>query len=242
MITMLETGRARARMPRTLILEPTRELAAQVQENFEKYGVGQKLNVALLIGGVSLRRPGRQAHPRRRRADRDAGPPARSFRARPPAAHRRRIAGDRRSRPHAGYGLHPRHRAHLQARSVHPPDAVLHGDHASGNPAHHRAIPAQSGEGRSRREPATAATTITQQSSKAAASRTRSAKRCADILRSRRELQERHHLLQSQARSRAAASLAGQARLQRGRPAWRHGPVGAHGRAREVPQGRSCRC
>ena len=54
MITMLETGRARARMPRTLILEPTRELAAQVQENFEKYGVGQKLNVALIIGGVSF--------------------------------------------------------------------------------------------------------------------------------------------------------------------------------------------
>jgi len=54
MITMLESGRARARMPRTPILEPTRELAAQVQENFEKYGVGQKLNVALLIGGVSF--------------------------------------------------------------------------------------------------------------------------------------------------------------------------------------------
>jgi superfamily II DNA/RNA helicase len=54
MITMLENGRARARMPRTLILEPTRELAAQVQESFEKYGVGQKLNVALIIGGVSF--------------------------------------------------------------------------------------------------------------------------------------------------------------------------------------------
>jgi superfamily II DNA/RNA helicase len=54
MLTMLEHGRARARMPRTLILEPTRELAAQVQESFEKYGVGQKLNVALLIGGVSF--------------------------------------------------------------------------------------------------------------------------------------------------------------------------------------------
>lgn len=54
MLTMLEKGRARARMPRTLILEPTRELAAQVQENFERYGVGQKLNVALLIGGVSF--------------------------------------------------------------------------------------------------------------------------------------------------------------------------------------------
>ena len=41
-------------MPRTLILEPTRELAAQVHENFEKYGKNHRLNVALLIGGVSF--------------------------------------------------------------------------------------------------------------------------------------------------------------------------------------------
>jgi superfamily II DNA/RNA helicase len=54
MLTMLEKGRARARMPRTLILEPTRELAAQVKESFDKYGAGQKLNVALIIGGVSF--------------------------------------------------------------------------------------------------------------------------------------------------------------------------------------------
>ena len=54
MLTLLEKGRARARMPRTLILEPTRELAAQVHENFEKYGKNHKLNVALLIGGVSF--------------------------------------------------------------------------------------------------------------------------------------------------------------------------------------------
>jgi superfamily II DNA/RNA helicase len=54
MLTMLEGGRARARMPRTLILEPTRELAAQVQESFIKYGTNHKLNVALLIGGVSF--------------------------------------------------------------------------------------------------------------------------------------------------------------------------------------------
>ena len=54
MITRLERGRARARMPRTLILEPTRELAAQVEENFIKYGVNHKLTVALLIGGVSF--------------------------------------------------------------------------------------------------------------------------------------------------------------------------------------------
>jgi superfamily II DNA/RNA helicase len=54
MLTMLETGRARARMPRTLILEPTRELAAQVEESFKKYGAKHKLNVALIIGGVSF--------------------------------------------------------------------------------------------------------------------------------------------------------------------------------------------
>ena len=54
MLTMLEQGRARARMPRTLILEPTRELAAQVEESFVKYGVNHKLNVALIIGGVSF--------------------------------------------------------------------------------------------------------------------------------------------------------------------------------------------
>lgn len=54
MLTMLENGRARARMPRTLILEPTRELAAQVVENFDRYGVNHKLNVALIIGGVSF--------------------------------------------------------------------------------------------------------------------------------------------------------------------------------------------
>src|SRR5216110_341610 len=54
MLTMLEKGRARARMSRTLILEPTRELAAQVEESFDKYGKNHKLNVALLIGGVSF--------------------------------------------------------------------------------------------------------------------------------------------------------------------------------------------
>ena len=54
MLSMLEKGRAKARMPRTLILEPTRELAAQVEESFLRYSGNQKLNVALLIGGVSF--------------------------------------------------------------------------------------------------------------------------------------------------------------------------------------------
>ena len=54
MIDILAHGRARALMPRSLILEPTRELAAQVAENFEKYGKYHKLSMALLIGGVNM--------------------------------------------------------------------------------------------------------------------------------------------------------------------------------------------
>jgi len=54
MLDILSGSRARARMPRSLILEPTRELALQVAENFVQYGKHQKLNHALLIGGESL--------------------------------------------------------------------------------------------------------------------------------------------------------------------------------------------
>ncbi len=54
MIDILASGRARARMPRSLILEPTRELAAQVAESFDVYGKNNKLSQALLIGGSSI--------------------------------------------------------------------------------------------------------------------------------------------------------------------------------------------
>ena len=54
MIDILHNGRSRARMPRSLILEPTRELAMQVAENFEKYGKYHPLSMALLIGGVQM--------------------------------------------------------------------------------------------------------------------------------------------------------------------------------------------
>jgi superfamily II DNA/RNA helicase len=54
MIDILAQGRARARMPRSLILEPTRELAAQVSENFEVYGKHNRLSMALLIGGTAF--------------------------------------------------------------------------------------------------------------------------------------------------------------------------------------------
>lgn len=54
MIDILASGRARARMPRSLILAPTRELAAQVANNFETYGKNHKLTMALIIGGTSM--------------------------------------------------------------------------------------------------------------------------------------------------------------------------------------------
>ncbi|XUU59942.1 DEAD/DEAH box helicase [Erythrobacter sp. HA6-11] len=54
MIDVMAAGRRRALMPRSLILEPTRELAAQVAENFEKYGKNHDLSMALLIGGVQM--------------------------------------------------------------------------------------------------------------------------------------------------------------------------------------------
>ncbi|CAN7170777.1 DEAD/DEAH box helicase [Phenylobacterium sp. LjRoot225] len=54
MIDRLKAGRAKARMPRALVIAPTRELADQVASSFEKYAKGQKLSWALLIGGVSF--------------------------------------------------------------------------------------------------------------------------------------------------------------------------------------------
>ena len=54
MLDILHQGRSRARMPRSLILEPTRELAMQVAENFEKYGKYHPLSMALLMGGVQM--------------------------------------------------------------------------------------------------------------------------------------------------------------------------------------------
>jgi len=54
MIDILHEGRSRARMPRSLILEPTRELAQQVSENFDKYGKYHPLSMALLMGGVQM--------------------------------------------------------------------------------------------------------------------------------------------------------------------------------------------
>ena len=72
----------RARMPRTLILEPTRELAAQVAESFEKYGKNHRAHHGAADRRRLVRRPEQEARPRRRRPDRHARPPARPVRAR----------------------------------------------------------------------------------------------------------------------------------------------------------------
>ena len=126
-----------------------------------------------------LRRAGQDHHPRRRRADRHARPPARPFRARPAASDRRRDPRHRRGRPHARHGLHPRHRADREAPPLHPADAVLLRDDAAGDQPARRPLPAQSGARRSlqarldRRDASSSAW------SPRAASRTRSARRSA---------------------------------------------------------------
>jgi superfamily II DNA/RNA helicase len=96
-------------MPRSLILEPTRELAAQVAENFEKYGKYHKLNMALLIGGVQM---GDQLKALEKGVDVLIATPGRLmdlFPARQDIAERLFDAGHRRGRPDARHGLHPGH-------------------------------------------------------------------------------------------------------------------------------------
>src|SRR5260370_11430780 len=63
MIDKLAAGRSRARMPRSLIIEPTRELATQVEAAFEVYGKYHRLTTALLIGGGDVRDPPKKIHP-----------------------------------------------------------------------------------------------------------------------------------------------------------------------------------
>ena len=112
MLDILSGSRARARMPRSLILEPTRELALQVAENFVEYGKYLKLTHALIIGGESM---SDQKDVLNRGVDVLIATPGRLLdmfdRGRHPA-DRHQAAGHRRSRPHAGHGLHPRCRAH----------------------------------------------------------------------------------------------------------------------------------
>ena len=99
-------------MPRSLILEPTRELALQVAENFVQYGKYLKLTHALIIGGESM---SDQKDVLMRGVDVLIATPGRlidMFERGSILLTDVQAAGDRRSRPHAGHGLHPRCRAH----------------------------------------------------------------------------------------------------------------------------------
>ena len=241
MITMLESGRARARMPRTLILEPTRELAAQVQESFEKYGVGQKLNVALIIGGVSF---DDQDAKLMRGVDVLIATPGRLLdhfeRGRLLLTGVELLVIDEADRMlDMGFipdiericKLVPFTRQTLFFTATMPSEIRRITEQFLSNPVKVEIS-----------RPATAATTITQQLVKSGREPHDKRETLRRVIRSDRQFQERHHLLQPQARGRAAASLAGQARLQRGRAAWRPGAAGAHRGARQIPQGRSRLC
>ena len=153
MLTRLEKGRARARMPRTLILEPTRELAAQVEENFVKYGKNHKLNIALLIGGVSFDEQDKKLE---RGADVLIATPGRLL------DHRERgkllltgveiLVIDEADRM-LDMGFIPDIERICEMIPFTPADAVLLGDHAAGNHQAHRKIPARAGPRRSRHAP-----------------------------------------------------------------------------------------
>ena len=233
MIDILSEGRAKARMPRSLILEPTRELAAQVagelrdlrQEPQAQHGAADRRR--------ELPRPGTSPRARRRRADRHPGPPARPHRARRHPAERRQDPGDRRSRPHARHGLHPRRRAHREPAAAASPDAVLLGHHAAGDQAAGRSLPQQPQGSHC------LAAGLGRHEHRAGPGRGAGRRQARGAARADQEPgdEERPGVLQPQARRGAAAHLAEEGRLQRRRAARRHEPAGAHRDARAL-QGR----
>ena len=240
MLTMLEKGRARARMPRTLILEPTRELAAQVKEQFDKYGAGQKLNVALVIGGVSF---GDQDTKLTRGVDVLIATPGRLL------DHTERggllltgvelLVIDEADRM-LDMGFIPDIERICKMIPFTQADPVLYGDDASGNPSHHRNLPAQSREDRSFEARDDRRGRVPVPGS--ACGREPHEKRdvAAPPAARRQGSPERHHLLQPQTRSGAVVYKSLQKHgFSRRRPARRYGPVGPYRRARSVPQGRN---
>ena len=207
MLTLLEQGRARARMPRTLILEPTRELAAQVEENFNRYGKNHKLTVALLIGGVSFDDQDKKLD---RGVDVLIATPGRLL------DHFERgklllngveiLVIDEADRM-LDMGFIPDIERICKLMPVHPPDAVLLGDDAAGNQRLtdtflHNPVRVEVSQ------PATAATTITQRLVTSGREPADKREMLRELIRGADRLQERHHLLQPQERRRDAAPLA----------------------------------
>ena len=186
-----------------------------------------------------LRRPDQEARSRRRRPDRHARPPARPLRARQDPDERRRDPRHRRGRPHARHGLHPGHRAHLQAPAVHPPDAVLLGDHAAGDqaPRRHSSCRTRSGSRRrSRRPRRPPSASISSPSGREPVDK-RAVLRA--LIRGATDFKNAIIFCN---RKRDVATLQrslAKPRLQRRRAARRHGPALAHGDARRFPQGQA---
>ena len=235
MLSTLEKGRARARMPRTLILEPTRELAAQVEEAFGKYGVNHKLNLALLIGGVSF---ADQEAKITRGADVLIATPGRLL----DFADRGKILlngieilvideADRML--DMGFipdiericKLVPFTRQTLFFSATMPPEITRLTEAFLHNPVRVEVSRA-----------ASTAESITQSLVRSGAIAGGEARDPAPPRSRPRKLQERAHLLQPQARRSGRLPLAGEARLLGRRAAWRPRPALAHGGARRVPQ------
>ena len=234
MITMLEQGRARARMPRTLILEPTRELAAQVQEAFIKYGAKHKLTVALIIGGVSF---DDQDAKLMRGVDVLIATPGRLLdhheRGRLLMTGVELLVIDEADRMlDMGFipdiericKLVPFTRQTLFFTATMPPEIQRITEQFLHNPVRVEVS-----------KPATTVANTTQLLVKTGREAARQARHAAPADPLGRRAHQRDHLLQPQARGRDAAPLAGQPRIFGDRAAWRHGPVGAHRGARTVP-------
>ncbi len=234
MLDILSGGRARARMPRSLILEPTRELALQVAENFVEYGKYLKLTHALLIGGESMSDQKDAADARRRRADRHARAAARPVRARRLLLTDCRLLVIDEADRMLDMGFIPDVERIVSMLPANRQTLFFSRHHGAGDPSPGRRLPAQSdgdhgqqaGLGRHdhHRRPG-------------AGGRARQARGAApaDPHRGRAE---RADLLQPQARRRHPLQVADQAWLQRRRAAWRHGAAGAVRDAGEV-QGRT---
>ena len=236
MLTMLETGRARARMPRTLILEPTRELAAQVEESFIKYGVNHnKLNVALIIGGVSF---DDQDAKLMRGVDVLIATPGRLLdhneRGRLLLSGVELLVIDEADRMlDMGFipdiericKLVPFTRQTLFFTATMPPEIRRITEQFLSNPVRVEVS-----------KPATTVAATTQLLARSGRDGAREARHAAPPDPLRRGHEERHHLLQPQARRRHAAPFALTSRLFGPGAARRHGPVGAHGGARAIPQ------
>ncbi len=145
MITLLGKGRARARMPRSLVLAPTRELAAQVAENFDIYAKHTKLTKALLIGGVAF---GEQDKLIDRGVDVLIATPGRLLdhfeRGKLLLQGVQIMVVDEADRM-LDMGFIPDIETNLQPDAVYPPDLLLFGHHGARNRADHQHLPVERG-------------------------------------------------------------------------------------------------